>query len=92
MVEEIVMTHRTNKVVQLDTVPLKPLLVTTRCVFIKCGSAMEMTTVEMEVTKQQSFVRPTAVFTHSFVVETTCASPNGKCVTVFLSVTTSLMN
>ena len=36
--------------------------------------------------------RPTAVFTHSFVAETTCAFPNGKCVTGFLSVTTSLMN
>lgn len=92
MVVEIVMMLQTNKVVQLDTVPHKPLLVITRCVFIRCGSAMEMTTVGMEVTKQQSFVRPTAVFTPSFVAETTCASPNGKCVTEFLSVTISLMN
>ena len=36
--------------------------------------------------------RCTVVFIHSFVAQTTCASPNGKCVTGLITVMTGLMN
>lgn len=76
-----------NKVVQLvprvsGTAPHNTSVVRTRCVFIRCGSAMGRMTVEMKAMNHQSFVRLTAAFTISFVAKTMCASPNGSSVMV----------